>query len=467
MQSDCASEEQFLFKKLIDKEIWQMKKIWEFFENLNELVYVTDMDSYELLYMNKKTLETYGFHSLEEVAGKKCYEVLQGCSAPCSICNNQELRAGYFKEWSYYNPILDKHLTLKDTVIEDEGRRYRMEIAIDASTQERQSNMIRSYQNLEALANEGLRIALQAPTPDKAIEVVLEYLGKALNGERVYIFEQNESGGDDNTYEWVASGVTPEKDNLQNLPPEVCANWYRKFSENKNIIIEDLEDIRQEDRLQYENLKRQDIHSLVVIPLYDDGKIVGFYGIDNPPGKMLNDALNMLQIMGYFIISCIKRRDLLKQLRHMSYCDQLTGIGNRHAIYEYIADLQNDESLGAVYCDVTGLKRVNDTEGHEAGDRLILRACESLKRFFGEFGLFRIGGDEIVVLCPKIDRRELDEKIASLKKDMVKNSVVIAVGAVWQKDGKINLDEILTESEKLMYEDKDEYYRNTGIERRR
>ena len=205
----------------------------------------------------------------------------------------------------------------------------------------------------------------------------------------------------------------------------------------------------------------------MVIPLYDDEKIVGFYGIDNPPGKMLNDALNMLQIMGYFIVSCIKRRNLLKQLQHMSYCDQLTGIGNRHAIYEYIADLQDDESLGTVYCDVTGLKRVNDTEGHEAGDRLILRACESLKRFFGNYGLFRIGGDEIVVLCPKIDRRELDEKIASLKKDMVKNSVVIAVGAVWQKDGKINLDKILTESEKLMYEDKDEYYRNTGIERRR
>ena len=444
-----------------------MGKVWEFFDNLNEFVYVTDMDSDELIYMNKKALETYGFHSVEDLVGKKCYEVIHGCSTPCTICNNHELKAGYFKEWGYYNPILDKYLSLKDTMIEDEGRRYRMEIAIDTSTQEQQRNMIRSYQNLEALANEGFRIALQASTPDKSLEVILEYLGKALNGERTYIFEQNKSGGDDNTYEWVANGVTPEKDNLQNLPPEVCANWYQNLREKKNIIIEDLEEIREEDPLQYENLKRQDIHSLVVIPLYDDRKIIGFYGVDNPPVKMLNDALNMLQIVGHFIISCLKRRNLLKQLQNMSYRDQLTKLGNRHAMYEYIAHLQDGESLGVVYCDITGLKGVNDIEGHEAGDRLILRACDTLKDKFSDYGLFRIGGDELLALCPKIDEGVLKEKVELMKKDMIKNSVVMAVGAVWQKDGKINLDKLLTESEKLMYEDKAAYYKKFGIDRRK
>lgn len=61
---------------------------------------------------------------------------------------------------------------------------------------------------------------------------------------------------DVDTHEWVANGITPEKDNLQNLPPEICANWYRQFCEDKNIIIEDLEDIRESDPLQYDNLKR-------------------------------------------------------------------------------------------------------------------------------------------------------------------------------------------------------------------
>ncbi len=67
---------------------------------------------------------------------------------------------------------------------------------------------------------------MQTASPDEALNVVLEYIGNALNGQRTYVFEKNASGGDDNTYEWISAGVTPEKDNLQNLPPEVCAGWY-------------------------------------------------------------------------------------------------------------------------------------------------------------------------------------------------------------------------------------------------
>ena len=444
-----------------------MKKIWEFFENLNEFVYVADIDSHELVYMNKKTREMYGLSSMEEALGKKCYELLQGNSAPCAMCNNAELTEGNFKEWCYFNPVVGKYLLLKDTLIESDGRHYRIEIALDVSSQERQGKVIREYQNLEMLANEGFRIALQAPTPDKSIDIILEYLGKALHGERTYIFEQNKAGGDDNTYEWVASGVTPEIDNLQNLPPEVCANWYRKFQENKNIMIEDLEDIREEDPLQYDNLKRQNIHSLAVVSLYDNGKIIGFYGVDNPPGESLDYAQNMLEIVGHFIVSCLKRRNLLKELRDMSYSDQLTGIGNRHALYEYIAVLPHEQSIGIVYCDITGLKRVNDTLGHEAGDKLIVRACQCLKDVFGDFGLFRIGGDELLALCPKIEENELNKKVLALKEDIPEKDVTMAVGAIWQKDGRISIEKLLSESEKLMYQDKAAYYKKMGIDRRK
>ena len=65
-------------------------KIWEFFENMNECVYASDIDTDELVYMNKKALRMYGIHSLDEIAGKKCYEVLQHCSAPCAVCNNKQ-----------------------------------------------------------------------------------------------------------------------------------------------------------------------------------------------------------------------------------------------------------------------------------------------------------------------------------------------------------------------------------------
>ncbi len=185
----------------------------------------------------------------------------------------------------------------------------------------RRSSGMRSVQNLETIINEGLRVALLEDTPDQSLEVLLEHLGKALSGERTYIFEQNESGCDDNTYEWVADGVEPEQGNLQNVPPEVCAGWYRNFSVGGHIVIERVEDIRESEPLQYENLKRQGIHSLVVVPLYDGKRIIGFYGVDNPPVKLLEYASNMLQTAAYFIVSSLKRRNLFRELKKRSYLE--------------------------------------------------------------------------------------------------------------------------------------------------
>ncbi|MDE7066670.1 MAG: GAF domain-containing protein, partial [Schaedlerella arabinosiphila] len=190
--------------------------------------------------------------------------------------------------------------------------------APDAGGHEQHSGM-QSVQNLEAVINEGLRVALLEPTPDQSLEVLLEHLGKALNGARTYIFEKNESGGDDNTYEWVAEGVAPEKENLQDLPPEVCASWYQNFGVSKYIVIKNLEDIKEDDPIMYATLKRQDIHSLVVVPLFDRKKIIGFYGVDNPPAKSLEYASNMLQTAAYFIVSSLKRRNLVRELQKRSY----------------------------------------------------------------------------------------------------------------------------------------------------
>ena len=182
-----------------------------------------------------------------------------------------------------------------------------------------QQSGVQSVQNLENVINEGLRAALLAETPDQSLDVLLQHLGMALDGERTYIFERNASGCDDNTYEWVADGVEPEKENLQNLPQEVCASWYRNFSIGRHIVIENLEDIRETDPLQYENLKRQSIRSLVVVPLYNGEKIICFYWVDNPPAKSLEYASNMLQTAAYFIVSCLKQRNLVRELQKRSY----------------------------------------------------------------------------------------------------------------------------------------------------
>lgn len=439
-----------------------MSKIWEFFDTMDELVYVSDMDNYDLIYMNKKALMTYGFHSLDEIAGKKCYEVLQNCSAPCSMCGSHELKQGYFKEEWCYNPVLKRQMMIKDTLIEEDGKKYLMELAFDAVNQEQRNSMM----NLEAMINNGLRIALRQETPSQTLEVLLEYVGKALGGDRTYIFERNETGCDDNTYEWVASGVTSEKNNLQNVPAKVCANWYRNFQIGRHIVIKDLEDIRNSDPLQYENLKRQNIRSLIVVPLYDEDEVIGFYGVDNPPRKSLDYASDMLQIMAHFIISSLKRRNLVRELKEMSYCDQLTRIGNRHAMGKYINALQDGQSLGIVYCDVTGLKQVNDRKGHDAGDQYLVDACECLKKSFGKYGLFRIGGDELLAICAEIKEVALCQGVEQLNKDLREKSVHMAVGSIWEGNNSHCVEGLIAKAEKRMYKDKAAYYKKYGIDRR-
>ena len=324
-----------------------------------------------------------------------------------------------------------------------------------------------SLNNMEQQVNETLRTALRATDPEKALNIMLECLGKSLQGKRTYIFEKNTFGGDDNTYEWVADGVVPEIKQLQNLPPEICAEWYHQFLENKCIIFNNIEDMKQSDPLQYENLKRQDIVSIITVPLHNDGAVIGFYGVDDPPVESLVHTKNMLLIMGHFIESLLRVRNLVSNLKQMSYLDQLTQFGNRHALWEHIKNLDKGISTGIIYCDITGLKRVNDNEGHEAGDRLILSACECMRKALNGFKLFRLGGDELLAIRSEIDETDMNEHVNRLKKTMAEYGVVMALGATWKHTGSDEINSMMEEAESLMYKDKSDYYKKSGIDRRR
>lgn len=114
---------------------------------------------------------------------------------------------------------------------------------------------------------------------------------------------------------------------------------------------------------------------------------------------------NMLQIVGCFISFMLKKRDIMNQFCEMSLFDQLTKLGNRHAMDEYIASIQKDRSLGVVYCDITGLKMANDTLGHKMGD-------------------------ELLNLCVDIKEDALQDRVALLRENTAQNSVNLAVGVV-------------------------------------
>lgn len=100
--------------------------------------------------------------------------------------------------------------------------------------------------------------------------------------------------------------------------------------------------------------------------------------------------------------------------------------------------------------------------GHRAGDALLIRASECLQRGFGEYALFRVGGDEFLVLCEGISQEELQERVETTKADMHRSNALMALGFVWSRDGKENMDNLIAEADRQMYADKMKWYTEKG-----
>ena len=84
----------------------RMKAPWEHLENWKELVYVADVQTFELVYMNAAARKAF---SLENYQGKTCYGVLQKLPKPCAFCTNYKLKnPGDCYEWIYRNPVLQR-----------------------------------------------------------------------------------------------------------------------------------------------------------------------------------------------------------------------------------------------------------------------------------------------------------------------------------------------------------------------
>ncbi len=444
-------------------------KIWEFFEKMDEMVYVTDVETNELIYMNQKLRNSMEIHDDKQYIGKMCYEILQGKSSPCEFCTNCRLKTGEFLTWTHMNPVMNKRVLLKDTLVEENGKQYRIELAIDADS-ENSCKPSYFYTRSETILNECLHKVFSTANAEESIDQMLQYIGETFHCDRTYIFELNESRVASNTYEWCKHGVTPQKEFLQNIPYSAIEWWMKLFASQKVTVIPDLEEIRDTYPESYAILKPQGICVLAAGPITSDGEIIGFIGVDNPDSTMLPMIETLLNVIGYFTSTLLRRRELLRRMNDLSYHDQLTGALNRHALTEQYGDLPM-RSVGVIYCDITGLKEVNDTFGHKAGDQLIHHCYQILKEVADSSRIYRTGGDEFIVLCPEYTESEFQDTVSNLQNKIREDQHHIAVGYVWSDQQPLNLDKLISDADQVMYEDKRNYYRiygqHPGIERRR
>ena len=140
----------------------------------------------------------------------------------------------------------------------------------------------------------------------------------------------------------------------------------------------------------------------------------------------------------------------------MTEKDPLTGLLNRQAFYASI----DEKSINAlVSIDMNGLKVINDTEGHAAGDKALetISAC-FLQAASSKESVYRIGGDEFVIICRRETEDDVKTLIERIRKNISKTKYRCAIGYSYSPNGTDSIDDMLSLSDEKMYADKSSFY---------
>lgn len=147
---------------------------------------------------------------------------------------------------------------------------------------------------------------------DEAINKLLMIIAKYYAADRSYIFEFDLNAPMiHNTYEWCADGIEAEIGTLQNVDISVIERWLYFFERKGEFYINSLSADVSRDSEEYQVLVRQGIESLMAAPLRNDGKLVGFMGVDNP--RENTDMLILMRMVSAFVVNDMQKRETLEQ----------------------------------------------------------------------------------------------------------------------------------------------------------
>lgn len=152
--------------------------------------------------------------------------------------------------------------------------------------------------------------------------------------------------------------------------------------------------------------------------------------------------------------------DYALKMENVAGIDGMTGLLNRSKYNAIISEKHcMDDQVGVIYWDINFLKQINDTKGHDAGDKLILTVAHSIELHMNDKDkAYRIGGDEFVMIMEGADNdyvlnkiKEWEKTIAQLQKTV---DMEISVSVGYSSGKREQMDEMIKEADKMMYENK-------------
>ena len=146
--------------------------------------------------------------------------------------------------------------------------------------------------------------------------------------------------------------------------------------------------------------------------------------------------------------------------------DSLTGLLNRQAYY--VTEKNNPKDVtGIISIDMNGLKTINDTYGHQAGDEALttISLC-IIKATKIKQPAYRVGGDEFIIVCWRSTEEEIKELIKKIENNVSESKYSCSIGYSYSGFGMKSIDEMVKESDVMMYENKAKYYEENELKRR-
>ena len=273
-------------------------------EAQSDVIYVSDLNSYELYYLNPAGQKVLGISSYR---GQKCYQVLQGRNSPCPYCTNSRLSEDEFYIWERRNELSNAHFMLKDKIIPWENKKARMEIAVNISDQANLSRMVEEKLDFAENIVACSKILSSNLGVDEVALNMLALIGSFYKAARAFVFEPDTDNYSTwtNTYEWCGVNIVSQKNMYQALPAYHIANWLEVFQQDRSVIILNFKDVKDKYPTEYALMGTTDIVRTILVPVMESGRLLCFVGVDNPCHCIQDDS--QIRVLSSFLVNRIRQ----------------------------------------------------------------------------------------------------------------------------------------------------------------
>ena len=223
----------------------------------------------------------------------------------------------------------------------------------------------------EKAVKQFLRDYLDKAKDEQTLNSILENIAGYYDADRAYIFEMDQkSEVFNNTFEWCREGISPEIDNLQNIPFDGLDCWFEAFEEEGEFYISSLSEDFVPGSKTYEILKPQGIESLMASPIMVNGEIVGFFGVDNP--RQNTGDLLLLSVAASTCYSEVATKRMMKERMEQTNRELVDRMKIIQSMSEIYTSVYYIDMITGHFSELSSLDKVHTHIGSngEAQERL-------------------------------------------------------------------------------------------------